>query len=143
MARGIVASRKTPDRPPKVSRKGKEASRLPPPEDDNEATEDEDWIKSMRTFLAQNLIIYLTKTHLSPENQEVLKDVVKEYRDKLQRNVYRQHSHVDAWRKVIEKFNYRTRGTREGFLPDSDVEATPKKRKRKTKKGVLREWLSF
>ena len=76
--------------------------------------------------------MYLTKTHLSPENQEVLKDVVEEYRDKLQRGVYRQHSKVDAWNKVLERFKQRAK--REGFAPDSKIEATPIKRKRKTKR---------
>ena len=89
MARGVLASRKTAERAPKISRK-KQATRLPPPEDDDEATEDErpvDWVKSMRTALAQSLIMYLTTTQLSPENQEVLKEIVEDYRDKLQRGL--------------------------------------------------------
>ena len=57
MAKGIKASRKTPARPPKVSRKAKEATRLPPPKDyDDDDTEDEDWIGDLRQYLEQHLV---------------------------------------------------------------------------------------
>ena len=50
MAGGIKASRKTPARPPKVSRKYKQALRVSPPCDysDSQATEDEDWVENLR-----------------------------------------------------------------------------------------------
>ena len=75
MPREPKKSRKSEGRLPKVSRKSKQALQLPPPEDDEE-TEDESWERSLSAFLAQNLIMYLTKTNLSPENQEILKGVV-------------------------------------------------------------------
>ena len=112
------ASRKTPARSPKVFRKTKQAARLPPPED----------------YLEQHLVQYLGKTHLTPEHQEILKEVVLEYREKLQSNYFRQHSRVDAWRKVLEKINKRVKATQKDFAPDSEVEEPPKKRKRKTKR---------
>ena len=57
MAKGIKTSRKTTPRAPKVSRKAKEAARLPPPEDnDNDDTEDEDWIGDLRQYLEQHLV---------------------------------------------------------------------------------------
>ena len=106
MPREPKTSRKTGMRTPKVSRKTKQVACLPPPEDDDD-TEDEDWFSDLRQYLVQHLVQYLAKTHLSPDHQEILKKVVEEYRDKLQNNVYRQHSHVDAWRKVLEKFHNR------------------------------------
>ena len=106
MPREPKISRKTGVRKPKVSRKSKQATRLPSPEDDDD-TEDEDWIGDLRQYLQQHLVMYLAKTHLYPDQQELLKAVVQEYRDKLENNFYRQHSRVDAWRKVLEKFNNR------------------------------------
>ena len=70
MPREPKASRKAGVRQPKVSRKGKQ-NRLPPPEDDDD-TEDEDWIGYLREYLQQHLVMYLAKTHLNPEQQEIL-----------------------------------------------------------------------
>ena len=106
MSREPKKARKSEGRLPKVSKKSKQALQLPPPEDDEE-TEDESWERPLSACLAQNLIMYLTKTNLSPENQEILKGVVQEYQDKLENHFYRQHSKVDAWHKVLEKFNHR------------------------------------
>ena len=86
MPREPKKSRKSGGRAPKVSRKGKESSRLPLPENDDgvEETKSMRWERSMGAFLSQNLISYLTKTNLSPENQEILKQVVQEYDHKLE-----------------------------------------------------------
>jgi len=108
-----------------VSRKTKQAARLPPPEDDDD-TKDDDWVGHLRTYLQQHLVQFLAKTHLNPEHQEILKRV-EQYRDKLENNFYRQHSHLDAWRKVLEKFNNRVQAAQTDFTPDSEVEEAPKK----------------
>ena len=110
MPREPKRSRKSGGRAPKVYRKGNEASRLPPSEDGGGVEEQKSmrWERSMGAFLSQNLISYLTKTHLSPENQEILKEVVKEYDQKLENHFYSEHSHTDAWHRVLEKFNHRT-----------------------------------
>ena len=76
MPREPKTSRKTGVRTPKVSRKTKQAACLPPPEDDDDDTEDEDWIGDLRMYLQQHLVQYLAKTHLSPEQQEILKRVI-------------------------------------------------------------------
>ena len=55
----------------RASRKTIGGMRKLPDNDDSQATEDEqpvDWVKSMRTSLAQSLIMYLTTAQLSPEN---------------------------------------------------------------------------
>ena len=101
-------STKSEGRPPKASSKGKESSRLPPFEDDDDEAEVDlsNWVKSMHAFLAQSLVMYLTKTNLTPENQEILKQVDAEYQDKLDRGVYREHAKIDAWNKILERFKY-------------------------------------
>ena len=55
MPREPKTSRKTGVRTPKVSRKTKQAARLPPPEDDDD-TEDQDWIGDLRQYLQQHLV---------------------------------------------------------------------------------------
>ena len=72
--------------------------------------------------------MYLAKTHLNPEHQEILKRV-EQYRDKLENNFYLQYSRVDAWRKVLEKFNNRVRDTCKDFAPDSEVEEAAKNKR--------------
>ena len=55
MPREPKTSRKTGVRKPKVSRKTKQAARLPPPEDDDD-TEDDNWISGLRMYLVRHLV---------------------------------------------------------------------------------------
>ena len=142
-----LASRKTTfkrsSKTPRVARESKkstkQASRLPPPDDyeDSQATEDEDWIEDLRTYLKNHLQNYLNTTHLDQDKQDLLKSVVHGYRNQLARNRFDKHSRNDAWNAVLELYKKELRGDRNDFAPDSDIEEPPKpiKRKRKVKRS--------
>ena len=103
MPREPKPSRKSGVRQPKVARKGKQNSRIPPEDDDDD--KEDDWVKDLRRYLQQHLVMYLAKTHLNPEQHKILKEVVQQYIECLENNAYMQHSNSYAWRKVLEKYN--------------------------------------
>ena len=66
--------------------------------------------------------------------------MVHSYRRELSQNRFNKHTRAQAWNAVLELFKREVRGERTNFAEDSDIEESPKlrkkqiKRKRKTKK---------
>ena len=60
---------------------------------DNEGdNEEDDWASDMKMYLGQQLVSYLIKKKLKPEDQELMKDIVQKYQEKLDNNVYVKHT---------------------------------------------------
>ena len=117
-------------RGPRISRK-KQPTLLDNEEDDEE--EGDEWISDLKRFLGQQLVKYLTNKKLKAEDEELLRDIVQKYKEKLDNHVYIKHTNAQAWGKVIEQFRKATQAQQTDFAPDSEVEELPKKRKKSVK----------
>ena len=117
-------------RGPRISRK-KQPTLLDNEEDDEE--EGDEWISDLKRFLGQQLVKYLTNKKLKAEDEELLRDIVQKYKEKLDNHVYIKHTNAQAWGKVIEQFDKATQAQQTDFAPDSEVEGLPKKRKKSVK----------
>jgi len=102
--------------------------------DDDEDTENENWVEDLREYLKNHLQRYIDGAHLSEQNQDILKRVVHTYRKRLAQNKFDQHTRGEAWDEVLDLFNRELSGERTNFDPDSDIEESPKLKKKVTKR---------
>ena len=116
---------------------------------DDEDTEDENWIEDLREYLKNRLQQQLEDVTMDQRRKDLLKSVVQGYRNQLGKNRFDKHTRGEAWEAVLETYRNHLRDN-QVFDPDDDeIDQPPqpvqpkRKRKRKLREVVLVDMLSI